>query len=51
MPAVTVPVSLIATFAVLSIMDFTINLLTLLAMILAIGMVVSFEIADDVGSK
>ncbi|MGD8292966.1 MAG: efflux RND transporter permease subunit [Desulfobacterales bacterium] len=39
-PAVTVPVSLIATFAVLSIMDFTINLLTLLAMILAIGMVV-----------
>ena len=39
-PAITVPVSLIATFAVLSIMDFTINLLTLLAMILAIGMVV-----------
>ncbi len=39
-PAVTVPVSLIATFVVLSIMDFTINLLTLLAMILAIGMVV-----------
>ncbi|MGD8974493.1 MAG: efflux RND transporter permease subunit, partial [Desulfobacterales bacterium] len=39
-PAVTVPVSLIATFAVLSIMEFTINLLTLLAMILAIGMVV-----------
>ncbi len=39
-PAVTVPVSLIATFAVLSLMGFTINLLTLLAMILAIGMVV-----------
>jgi len=39
-PAVTVPVSLISTFAVLSIMGFTINLLTLLAMILAIGMVV-----------
>ena len=39
-PAVTVPVSLIAAFAVLSIMGFTINLLTLLAMILAIGMVV-----------
>ena len=39
-PAITVPVSLIATFAVLSIMGFTINLLTLLAMILAIGMVV-----------
>jgi len=39
-PAVTVPVSLIAAFAVLSLMGFTINLLTLLAMILAIGMVV-----------
>jgi multidrug efflux pump len=39
-PAVTVPVSLIAAFAVLWIMDFSINLLTLLAMILAIGMVV-----------
>jgi multidrug efflux pump len=39
-PAVTVPVSLIAAVAVLSIMDFSINLLTLLAMILAIGMVV-----------
>ncbi|MDP4979511.1 MAG: efflux RND transporter permease subunit, partial [Desulfobacterales bacterium] len=39
-PAVTVPVSLIATFAVLLIMDFSVNLLTLLAMILAIGMVV-----------
>ncbi len=39
-PAVTVPVSLIAALAVLLIMDFSINLLTLLAMILAIGMVV-----------
>ena len=39
-PAVTVPVSLIATFAVLAAMDFSINLLTLLALILAIGMVV-----------
>ena len=39
-PAVTVPVSLIATFAVLWIMDFSVNLLTLLALILAIGMVV-----------
>ena len=39
-PAVTVPVSLIASLAVLLIMDFSINLLTLLAMILAIGMVV-----------
>ena len=39
-PAVTVPVSLIAALSVLWIMDFSINLLTLLAMILAIGMVV-----------
>ena len=39
-PAVTVPVSLIAAITVLWIMDFSINLLTLLAMVLAIGMVV-----------
>ncbi len=39
-PALTVPVSLMATFIVLYAMDYTINLLTLLAMILAIGMVV-----------
>ncbi|BCD96255.1 efflux RND transporter permease subunit [Marinagarivorans cellulosilyticus] len=39
-PAVTVPVSLMGTFIVLFMLGFTINLLTLLAMILAIGMVV-----------
>ena len=39
-PAITVPVSLIAVFAVMLVMDFSVNLLTLLAMILAIGMVV-----------
>ncbi|MEO1190652.1 MAG: efflux RND transporter permease subunit [Pseudomonadota bacterium] len=39
-PAVTVPVSLIATFIVLLILGFSVNLLTLLAMVLAIGMVV-----------
>ena len=39
-PAVTVPVSLLGTFIVLYMLGFTINLLTLLAMILAIGMVV-----------
>ena len=39
-PAVTVPISLIATFIVLLIMGFTVNLLTLLAMVLAIGLVV-----------
>ncbi|MBR9727246.1 efflux RND transporter permease subunit [Shewanella intestini] len=39
-PALTVPVSLMATFIVLYALGYTINLLTLLAMILAIGMVV-----------
>ena len=39
-PAVTVPVSLIATFIVLYALGFTINLLTLLALVLAIGLVV-----------
>ena len=39
-PAVTVPVSLIATFAVLALFGYTINLLTLLALVLAIGLVV-----------
>ena len=39
-PAVTVPVSLVAVFTVLWIMNYSINLLTLLAMVLAIGMVV-----------
>ena len=39
-PAITVPVSIIATFSVLYILGFTINLLTLLALVLAIGLVV-----------
>ena len=39
-PAVTVPISLIATFIVLYAFGFTINLLTLLALVLAIGLVV-----------
>ncbi|MGF1641991.1 MAG: efflux RND transporter permease subunit [Rhodospirillales bacterium] len=39
-PAVTVPVSLIATFIILYALGFTINLLTLLALVLAIGLVV-----------
>lgn len=39
-PAVTVPVSLIATFIFASYLGFTINLITLLALILAIGLVV-----------
>jgi len=39
-PAVTVPVSLIATFTVLLMLGFSINILTLLALVLAIGLVV-----------
>ncbi len=39
-PAVTVPVSLIATFIVLFALGYSINLLTLLALVLAIGLVV-----------
>jgi multidrug efflux pump len=39
-PAVTVPVSLIATFMVLNALGFSVNLLTLLALVLVIGMVV-----------
>ncbi|MGI2258381.1 efflux RND transporter permease subunit [Shewanella sp. GXUN23E] len=39
-PALAVPVSLLSTFIVLYALGYTINLLTLLAMILAIGMVV-----------
>ena len=39
-PAVTVPVSLIGAFIVMYAMGFSINLLTLLAMVLAIGLVV-----------
>ncbi|SNS18553.1 multidrug efflux pump [Sphingomonas laterariae] len=39
-PAVTVPICLLATFAVLWFLGFSINLLTLLALVLAIGLVV-----------
>ncbi len=39
-PLITIPVSLIATFAVIYILGFDINILTLFAMILAIGLVV-----------
>lgn len=39
-PAVTVPISLISTFIVINALGYSINLLTLLALILAIGLVV-----------
>jgi multidrug efflux pump len=43
-PAITVPVALVATFSVLLMLDFSINLLTLLALVLAIGLVVDDSI-------
>jgi len=39
-PLITIPVSLIATFIVIYLLDFDINILTLFAMILVIGLVV-----------
>jgi multidrug efflux pump len=39
-PLVTIPVSLVATFAIMFALGFTVNTLTLLAMVLAIGLVV-----------
>jgi multidrug efflux pump len=39
-PAIAIPVSLIGTFTVVYFLGFTINILTLLAMVLAIGLVV-----------
>jgi multidrug efflux pump len=39
-PAVVVPVSIVATFIVMSAMGYTINILTLLGLVLAIGLVV-----------
>ncbi len=39
-PLLTIPVSLIATFAIIYVLGFNINILTLFAMILAIGLVV-----------
>jgi len=39
-PAVTVPVSLVSTFTVLMALGFSVNILTLLALVLAIGLVV-----------
>ena len=39
-PAITVPVSIIATFIMVNALGFSINLLTLLALVLAIGLVV-----------
>ncbi len=39
-PAVTIPVSLVGTFAVMSMLGFSVNMLTLFGLVLAIGIVV-----------
>ena len=39
-PLVAIPISLIGTFAIMHVLGFTINILTLLAMVLAVGLVV-----------
>ena len=39
-PLVTIPVSLVGAFAIMFMLGFTINTLTLLALVLAIGLVV-----------
>ncbi|MCB0344176.1 MAG: efflux RND transporter permease subunit [Bdellovibrionales bacterium] len=43
-PALTIPVSLITTFALISYFGFSINILTMLALVLAIGLVVDDSI-------
>ncbi|USD35888.1 efflux RND transporter permease subunit [Ferrimonas sp. SCSIO 43195] len=43
-PAVSVPVSLVATFAVLALFGFSINLITLLALVLVVGLLVDDSI-------
>ncbi len=43
-PAITIPVSIIATFIILYIQHYSLNLLTLLALVLAIGLVVDDSI-------
>jgi hydrophobe/amphiphile efflux-1 (HAE1) family protein len=43
-PAVTIPVSLIATFVVMAMMGFSLNMLTLFGLVLAIGIVVDDSI-------
>lgn len=43
-PAVTVPVSVVATFLILFTLDYSLNLLTLLSLVLAIGLVVDDSI-------
>ena len=52
-PAVTIPVSLIATFAIIKLFGFSINSLTLFGLTLATGMVVddAIVVVEDISSK
>ncbi|WP_236632080.1 efflux RND transporter permease subunit [Endozoicomonas montiporae] len=52
-PAVSVPVSLIATFAVLLLFDYSINLITLLALVLSVGLLVddSIVVLENIHSR
>ncbi len=52
-PAVTIPVSLVATFAVVKLFGFSINSLTLFGLTLATGMVVddAIVVVEDISSK
>ncbi|MEO1791386.1 MAG: efflux RND transporter permease subunit, partial [Cyanobacteria bacterium J06629_19] len=52
-PAVTIPVSLIATFAIVKLFGFSINSLTLFGLTLATGMVVddAIVVVEDISSK
>ncbi len=52
-PAITIPVSLVATFAVIKIFGFSINSLTLFGLTLATGMVVddAIVVVEDISTK
>lgn len=52
-PAITIPVSLVATFAIIKIFGFSINSLTLFGLTLATGMVVddAIVVVEDISSK
>ena len=52
-PAVTIPVSLIATFAIIKVFGFSINSLTLFGLTLATGMVVddAIVVVEDISAK
>jgi len=52
-PALTIPVSLVGTFAFIKVFDFSINSLTLFGLILATGMVVddAIVVVEDIAAK